>query len=77
MSDGKESVPCYVGRAPCGCIVTAIVDAPDLKEQMKKEIAKFMRDCLKEGLTIDRVTVDFVRSNFGHKCAPKQEPLFA
>ena len=71
MND-REQIPCYVGRLPCGCIVSAMVDDPAERDGMAKEITKFMRDCIKDGLTVDRATVGHVRQNFGCKCAQKQ-----
>jgi hypothetical protein len=68
--DGKENIPCYVGRDTCGCILSAIVDDKDdpCRKLMLKEIKKFMRECINTGLTLDRSTVGVVRETFGHKC---------
>lgn len=50
----------YVARKRCGCIVSAIVDVPE----MKKEIADALSEWVRAGYTVDRVTVDEVRQNF-------------
>ena len=53
----------YIGRAECGCIVACCVDNPF----HKKDTAEALSDFIKDGLTIERVTVQFVRENFGCK----------
>jgi hypothetical protein len=72
----KEVVYCYVGKRPCGCLVAAAVDKPEYTKDTAKSVAKWMRD----GLTIERQTVEYVRANFAtcpHKDKkPKQEDLF-
>ena len=50
---------CYVGLKACGCAVAAAVDRPDLAEDNAKHVAKWMRD----GLTIERKPVEWVREN--------------
>lgn len=57
----------YIGRKSCGCIVLAIVDDPDHKKDIAKEIAK----AIKGGLTIERVTCQYVRENM--KRCPHEE----
>lgn len=49
----------YIARKACGCIVMASVDLPE----WKKEIAKEVASCLRDGLTIERVTCEYVRQN--------------
>ena len=49
---------CYVGIKKCGCMASAIVDC---ERTRSKEIARFMRDTLKEGLTIERAPIERVR----------------
>lgn len=64
----------YVGRKVCGCVCAAIVDDP----AHKKEVAEDIADWIKSGLTIDRVSVEYVRENFvGWACPhePKQLTL--
>ena len=50
----------YVGRKTCGCIVAAIIDDPDHRKEVAKEIAAWIKD----GLTVERVTNDYVREHF-------------
>lgn len=80
MRDRTAKIPCYVGRDKCGCIVNAIVDAPDGlgRDWMAKEIKEFMCECINEGLTVDRTDVGTVRKSFGHHCGRElQRDLFA
>jgi hypothetical protein len=55
----SERKMCYVGLKACGCAVAAAVDLPDLAKDNAKCIAKWMRD----GLTIERKPVEWVREN--------------
>lgn len=78
----NESIPCYVGRASCGCIVSCMVDDPAEKgnASWQKEIKKYLRETINDGLTIDRSTVGEIRQKFGccHKTdKTNQQPLFA
>lgn len=69
MSD--ENFPCYIARKPdCGCIVMAVVDEPRHAKDTAKEIAK----CIRDGLTIERVTVGYVRT---HELGCKHKDLQA
>ena len=64
----------YIGRKKCGCYVAATVDDPN----DPKETAKSVADFVKSGLTIERVTAQFVRDNLHfckHKKAEKQGSL--
>jgi hypothetical protein len=66
-----EQAYAYIGRAPCGCIRFATVDEPRHAKDNAKEIAKV----IKAGYTVERVTVEFVRSNWGpgcEQCDPKK-----
>lgn len=69
----------YVAKKPCGCICSAVVDEPNHKRDVAKDVAEWIR----EGLTIEHVTVQHVRENFvGWQCphepvAPEQMPLFS
>lgn len=68
----RAATPAYIGRAPCGCIRFACVDEPVHAKDNAKEIAKLIRD----GWTVERVTVQFVRDNWGpgcEQCEPKSE----
>lgn len=70
MTDPRANHPAYIGRSPRGCITFATVDEPERKRIVVKEVAQAMRD----GLTIERVTVQFVRENYGpgcDQCRPK------
>ncbi len=68
----KEEPLAYIGRKSCGCIVLAIVDVPEHKKDTAKELAKAIRD----GLTIERVTVEFVRKNmFWCDCDKKRKDI--
>lgn len=67
----------YIGRKPCGCIVCVIADEPG----MRNEVAKFVAKWIKEGLTVERVTHEYVRQNWvGMDCPHTPEsaqlPLF-
>ena len=50
----------YIAKKPCGCIVLAVVDNPDHRRDVAKEVAKAIR----EGYIIERVTADYVRENW-------------
>lgn len=64
MSD-KEMTPCYIGRCPkCLRACAATVDMPEYATHVRRDVAQFM----KEGLTIERQTVKWVRDNF-ESCA--------
>ncbi len=49
---------CYIARDSHGCILFAAVDTPDMKRDNAKEIAA----CIRKGLTVERVSLDVVRS---------------
>ena len=48
----------YVARKPCGCVSMAIVDNPDHKREVAREVAKAVR----LGETVDRLPVEDVRT---------------
>ena len=50
----------YVARRPCGCMIAAAVDDPKYAKDNAKEISRWIRD----GLTIERVSVERVRAEF-------------
>ncbi len=55
-----EEPMCYGGRCPeCGNLCAATVDNPEHKKDVIKDVQMFM----KEGLTIERITCDEVRSS--------------
>ena len=73
--DDKINTPSYIARCKCGCggIVMATVDIP----KHKKETAKTVAECIRDGLVVERVTVGYVRSNpFGCQKKDQQEQLF-
>lgn len=70
MKENDEDYPAYIARCKCGCngIVVAIADNPKHKKETAKEVA----GCIEDGLSIERVTVGYVRSNpFG--CLKEKE----
>ena len=50
----------YIAKKPCGCIAMAVVDNPEHRRDTAKEVAS----CIKEGYIIERVTTDYVRENW-------------
>lgn len=60
----------YIGRDEHGCLVAARVDMGD--EETGEDVAEFIKD----GLTIERVTCDYVRAaDWGCKHKPQQETM--
>ena len=55
----------YIARAKCNCIKMAIADNPKRLEEIANELA----DCIKDGLIIERVSMDYVKKNFTLECA--------
>lgn len=47
----------YIGRASCGCIRMAIADSTS-----SRRVASTVAEALRDGLTVDRVTCEFVRA---------------
>lgn len=47
----------YISRRPCGCLSMAVVDNPEHKRDVAKEVAKAIR----LGETVERVTSESVR----------------
>lgn len=71
----KDTGYAYVGKRPCGCIRMAAVEAFGEKEAVSAFVAKI----IKSGLTLERVTVEAVRTGFTSCDAcrePKQGDLF-
>lgn len=54
----------YIARKSCGCIVFAMVDDHTDNKEYRKDLAKELSKCVKQGLTIERVTSQYVRDNF-------------
>ncbi len=75
--EGGETVTepmAYMGRKPCDCVVALTVDLPELKKDVAKEIGKWIRD----GLTVERVSLEVARESFvicPHKKAKAVEML--
>lgn len=65
----SEQVFAYVGIKPCGHAVAAAVDRPEHKKENAREVAKWMRS----GLTVERWTVERVRTDL-HFCKCPKEP---
>lgn len=60
---------CYVGFKACGCAVAAAVDNPAHRKDTAKSIAAWVKD----GLTVERRTVEWVRENLRPcKCEPQR-----
>jgi hypothetical protein len=63
---------CYVGVLSCGCAVAATVDRPEWKRDTARTIAEWIKD----GLTVERWTVERVRADLGpcvHKTPPAEQ----
>lgn len=60
----RAAAVAYVGRAECGHIVFAAVDSPEHKKGTARDVAKAIRD----GLTIEKMTVAEVRASNGQWC---------
>jgi len=59
----------YIAKKSCGCIVAAIVDRPERKNETAREVSKWIRD----GLAVERVTVEYVRENL-KSCPHEMKP---
>lgn len=59
---------CYVGIKACGCAVAAAVDNPEHFKDTAKTVAAWIRD----GLTVERKPVEWVRENL-RSCKHKPE----
>lgn len=68
-----RETPSYIGIEKCGCVVAAVVDDGTRPDMVKRSLKEFIDD----NLTIERVTVGWVRDNGFKKCAthdPKNQP---
>ncbi len=65
----------YIGTAPCGCIRMAIVDDPNRRREVAREIAAAIR----QGEAVERVTCDYVRTTKWTRpdCAEHAKPANA
>ena len=60
----------YVGKCKkCGNILAAVVDIPGREKETGKDVAGFIKD----GLIIERHTVEHVRANFNY-CDCRNKP---
>lgn len=66
-----ESTPVYAGFRPCGCCVAVAVDVPGRAADNAKVVAEWIRD----GLIVDRRTVDWVRQGGLTFCEHTPEAL--
>jgi hypothetical protein len=66
MSDKQT----FIGRKSCGCVVFAMVDEPEPSDYYRKELAKELAKAIRQGLTIEKVPVEYVRNleHFGCNC---------
>jgi hypothetical protein len=66
MSDKQT----FIGRKSCGCVVFAMVDEPNPSDYYRKELAKELAKAIRQGLTIEKVSCEFVRNleHFGCNC---------
>ena len=56
----------YVGILSCGCCVAVSVDVP----YRKKDIAEFVADCIRDGMTVERQSLTWVSENL-RRCTHK------
>lgn len=62
----------YVGITACGCMVCATVDDPRWNRETAKDVAVWLRD----GLRVERISVERVRAELTpctHKVKPAQQ----
>lgn len=59
MTEDRENVPAYIARCKCGCggIIMATVDRPE----HAKDVARDVADAIRDGYTVEHVTVGYVR----------------
>lgn len=67
MTENNESMA-YVGVLSYGCCVAASVDNPEHKN--KKDVAKFVADCIRDSMTVERQSVTWARENL-RRCTHK------
>lgn len=68
-----RDTPCYIGRRPgCGHIVGAIVD----DGKRPRDVAKFVADMVRDGLTIERTVSSEARVELWCDCDRAQRELF-
>lgn len=59
----NEDIPCYIARCRCvsGSLMFASVDEPGHSQERRDDTAKEIADLLRQGFTIERMTVGEVR----------------
>ena len=65
----------YVGVKVCGCAVAAKVDDPS-EADYRKEMPRFLREMIQDGLKIERHSVEWCRANLlrcQHKAAATKQ----
>lgn len=67
---GGEQVFCYVGIKSCGCCEVAAVDSPRYAKDNAKLCAKLIRD----GYTVERKPVEWIRGNLKKCMCGKSAP---
>jgi len=74
----REATPAYVGRCPhCGAVRSCIVDDPDRRPGWNQEVARFCREAVLAGLTLERSTVGATRNamwDHATTCPDYEEP---
>lgn len=61
-SKDRDTGYSYIGRRPCGCVVSARVDTQD------RDTAKSVAEMIRNGETVERVTHDYVREHLWKWC---------
>ena len=61
MKTIDENNPAYIARCKCGCggIIMATIDNPEHKKDVAKEVAK----CIRDGYSVEQVTIGYVRQS--------------
>ncbi len=67
MKDNKVSMT-YVGRKSCGCVTMLVLDTPEHKREVAKEVAQVIR----LGERLEHLTTEEVRA-MDWKCAEHKE----
>lgn len=65
MSMENEPTHAYMGARPCGCACALLVDNPEHKREVAKDVASWIRS----GLTIQRGTIEEARQFWKDKFA--------
>ena len=61
----------YIGIKACGCVQAVVVDDP----KYPKDTARSVSDFIKDGLTVERVTMAVMREKLKTKCQHEQKPV--